>query len=241
MTVLIGFLICRPIAKNWDPTAAGHCGNRMAGYTAVSVVNVVIDCLMLVLPLPMVFRLQVKPGYKWALCGIFGIGLVTIVFSVIRLVSLRMIDFDDFSYTVPLVMAWTTAENGVIIMVASSALLRPVFDRMLGRLASLSGSRSKPSASANQCGCGTGASPSLEQEDRDKVFAGDGDTNQVGLSRASLTHPVHQEKEIADTHQPQSDGFLELGVLHPHSRSGLRTAGSRQPILNGPAALAEGK
>lgn len=76
MTVLIGFLICRPVQKNWDPTAEGTCGNQIAGYTAVSVVNVVVDVLMLFLPLPMVYRLQTRPGYKVGLFAIFSIGIV---------------------------------------------------------------------------------------------------------------------------------------------------------------------
>lgn len=183
MTVLIGFLICRPVSKNWNPTAQGVCGNRIAGYTAVSVVNVIIDCLMLVLPLPMIFRLQVKPGYKWALLGIFGIGIITIVFSAIRLASLKTVDFDDFSYTVPKVMIWTTAENGVIIIVASSALLRPVFDKMIGRLASLSGNRSKHETSDAQYACENGASRSLERDStarKEFIFTGNGERNQVG-------------------------------------------------------------
>jgi hypothetical protein len=46
MTVLIGFLICRPVQKNWDPTVAGKCGDQIAAYTAVSVVNVIIDVSM---------------------------------------------------------------------------------------------------------------------------------------------------------------------------------------------------
>lgn len=104
MTVLIGFLICRPVQKNWDPTSPGVCGNRIAGYTAVSVVNVIVDILMLILPLPMVFNLQVKSGYKVGLYSIFGVGIVTIIFSVIRLQSLNEINFDDFSYTVVPVM-----------------------------------------------------------------------------------------------------------------------------------------
>ncbi|KAJ4417303.1 hypothetical protein N0V82_006247 [Gnomoniopsis sp. IMI 355080] len=215
MTVLIGFLICRPLAKNWDPTAQGVCGNRIAGYTAVSVINVLVDCLMLILPLPMIFRLQVKPSHRWALLGIFGIGVITIVFSAIRLASIRTVDFDDFSYTVPMVMIWTTAENGVIIIVASSALLRPVFDKMLGRLTSLSGNRSKPMDSDVQYDCETGANRSLERESRVRkvsAFAGNGDGN-------------------------QSDDVLELGVMRPHSWSDIRTVGSRQPILKNPATL----
>lgn len=62
----------------------------------------------------------------------------TIIFSVIRLTSLNAIDFDDFSYTVVPVMIWTCAECGIAILVASSALLRPVFDKVFHRILSLS-------------------------------------------------------------------------------------------------------
>ena len=76
MTMLIGVLICRPIQKNWDPTAKGTCGDQIAGYTAVSIVNVVIDVAMCILPLPIIWTLQVKLPYKMALFGIFSIGVV---------------------------------------------------------------------------------------------------------------------------------------------------------------------
>ncbi|KAJ0124662.1 integral membrane protein [Diaporthe amygdali] len=149
MTVLIGFLICRPVQKNWDPTAEGTCGNQIAGYTAVSVVNVIVDVLMLLLPLPMVYKLQTRPGYKVGLFAIFSIGLVTIAFSTVRLTSLNSINFDDFSYTVIPVMTWTTAEAGVAILVASSALLRPVFDKMFHRILSLSSGKTPGPSNAS--------------------------------------------------------------------------------------------
>ncbi|KAK2606944.1 hypothetical protein N8I77_005663 [Diaporthe amygdali] len=149
MTVLIGFLICRPVQKNWDPTAEGTCGNQIAGYTAVSVVNVIVDVLMLLLPLPMVYKLQTRPGYKVGLFAIFSIGLVTIAFSAVRLTSLNSINFDDFSYTVIPVMTWTTAEAGVAILVASSALLRPVFDKMFHRILSLSSGKTPGPSNAS--------------------------------------------------------------------------------------------
>ncbi|KAI7783217.1 integral membrane protein [Diaporthe eres] len=131
----------KPFEKNWDPTAEGTCGNQIAGYTAVSVVNVIVDVLMLLLPLPMVYGLQTRPGYKVGLFAIFSIGIVTIAFSAVRLTSLNSIDFEDFSYTVIPVMTWTTAEAGVAILVASSALLRPVFDKLFHRILSLSSER----------------------------------------------------------------------------------------------------
>lgn len=76
MTLLIGLLVCRPIEKNWDPTAGGECGDQIAAYTAVSVVNVVVDVAMCLLPLPMIWGLHVKKPYKLALFGIFSIGIV---------------------------------------------------------------------------------------------------------------------------------------------------------------------
>lgn len=183
MTVLIGFLICRPVEKNWDPTAPGVCGDRISGYTAVSVVNVVVDILMLVLPLPMVFNLQVKQGYKIGLFSVFGIGIVTIIFSVIRLKSLNSIDFDDFSWTVVPVMTWTAAENAILIMVASSALLRPVFDKMFGRLLSLA-SRNRletgdqdPYGQNSRSGLGLGS-----RKRKEFIPVNDGDGNAVSTN-----------------------------------------------------------
>ncbi|KAF7550135.1 hypothetical protein G7Z17_g5908 [Cylindrodendrum hubeiense] len=136
MTLLIGLLICRPIQKNWDPTAVGTCGDQIAGYTAVSIVNVIVDVAMCLLPLPVIWGLQVKKPYKMALFGIFGIGIVSVIFAIVRLISLRKIDFDDFSYSVPEVITWTYAECGVVILVACSPLLRPIFDKLFRRFLS---------------------------------------------------------------------------------------------------------
>lgn len=192
-TLLIGFLICRPVQKNWDPTAPGVCGSRVAGYTSVSVVNVIIDCLMLILPLPMVFNLQVKNGYKIGLFSIFSIGIVTIVFSVIRLKSLRSIDFNDFSYTVVPVMTWTTAENGVIIMVASSALLRPVFDKVFSNLLSLSGSKNRLGGTSDQYPYGQNSRPGMRRGSRIRkefISVNDGDVNGVCPSLTRILVPT---------------------------------------------------
>ncbi|KAH7136725.1 hypothetical protein B0J13DRAFT_625367 [Dactylonectria estremocensis] len=136
MTLLIGLLICRPIQKNWDPTADGTCGDQIAGYTAVSIINVIVDVAMCLLPIPVIWGLQVKKPYKMALFGIFGIGVVSVIFAIIRLISLRKIDFDDFSYSVPEVITWTYAECGVVILVACSPLLRPIFDKLFRRFLS---------------------------------------------------------------------------------------------------------
>lgn len=67
----------------------------------------------------------------------------SVVFAVLRLLSLRDLDFDDFSYTVPSVVTWTAAETGVVILVACSPLLRPIFDKLFRRFLSSGRSRNQ--------------------------------------------------------------------------------------------------
>jgi hypothetical protein len=53
MTILIGVLICKPISALWDPLS-GTCGDQNAGLAAVSGIELVIDALIILLPLPVV-------------------------------------------------------------------------------------------------------------------------------------------------------------------------------------------
>ncbi|KAF6790390.1 integral membrane protein [Colletotrichum sojae] len=137
MTILIGLLICRPIAMQWDPTIpGGECGDQIAGFAAVGVVDLIVDLVIFILPIPMVLKLQVSKAHRLALVSIFGAGVLTIVFGGLRLASVFTVDFLDFSYTSPNAMTWSSAEMGVALMVSSSPILRPVFDRVFGRFIS---------------------------------------------------------------------------------------------------------
>ena len=74
-TVLTAFLICRPFAFNWDKVIAkGHCGNSSAYYLSTGIVNLFIDIAIVVLPLPLLWGLQMKTSRKLALTGIFSLG-----------------------------------------------------------------------------------------------------------------------------------------------------------------------
>ncbi len=51
---------CVPIAYGWNPTIpGGHCADRDAGYLAVGVIDPVTDLLILLLPLLMIYHLQI--------------------------------------------------------------------------------------------------------------------------------------------------------------------------------------
>lgn len=53
---------CRPIHKAWDQEVPGTCIDPFAGYTANAVPNVVTDILILLLPMPILWKL--KTGWK---------------------------------------------------------------------------------------------------------------------------------------------------------------------------------
>lgn len=88
--VLQIFLICRPLAMNWDPTAEGQCGNRPVTYAIIGAINIATDITTLLLPVPIVWRLQLADRVKLAVTGIFCIGLLY-VFRFRQLPSSRLL------------------------------------------------------------------------------------------------------------------------------------------------------
>ena len=57
--VLATMLICRPLSYNWDRAEKGTCGHRTALYLGGGISNLLIDVSMVVLPMPMLWSLQV--------------------------------------------------------------------------------------------------------------------------------------------------------------------------------------
>ena len=77
MTILIGFLLCRPLDYNWNllPTT-GHCGNQRSAYAAVCVIDIVTDVAILILPMSMIWRLQLATPRKVALTAVLCLGVL---------------------------------------------------------------------------------------------------------------------------------------------------------------------
>lgn len=66
---------CSPISYGWDRSIDnGSCIHQMVFYRAVSPLNVLTGVLILVLPMPLVWRLHAPRGQKLALTGVFLLG-----------------------------------------------------------------------------------------------------------------------------------------------------------------------
>jgi hypothetical protein len=87
--ILCSFLLCRPFAFNWNQTIPdGHCGNQILSYEVTGALNICTDVIVLCLPLPVIWNLQMKVANKIGLFGIFTVGFFVCIVSVIRLITL---------------------------------------------------------------------------------------------------------------------------------------------------------
>lgn len=66
---------CMPIAYNWDTTiAGGYCINYGAVALIAAALNIVTDFTLLLMPIPLVWRLQTSKQRKWQIILTFAMG-----------------------------------------------------------------------------------------------------------------------------------------------------------------------
>ena len=58
------FVICRPMAMDWNAHINGTCGNQVVSYVVLEVLGLLLDFVILVLPLPILWRLQMPSRTK---------------------------------------------------------------------------------------------------------------------------------------------------------------------------------
>jgi len=125
---ILTLVTCKPIAFNWDITiVGGSCGDRMAAYRWISIPNILTDLFMLVLPLPVVWKLQTGNTQKIGLTATFLTGSIGLITSILRFVTFFTVDlFADPTFNVVQTMTWTCAEPGVYFIAACLPSLRPL-------------------------------------------------------------------------------------------------------------------
>lgn len=73
-TIIAGLLICRPLALNWDQTLEGSCGDQILSYNITGSLNLATDIMVLLLPLPYLWKLKMQLYKKLVLGATFSLG-----------------------------------------------------------------------------------------------------------------------------------------------------------------------
>ncbi|KAM0801099.1 hypothetical protein BDR22DRAFT_888768 [Usnea florida] len=83
--VIADCLICRPITYRWAPSMVnGSCGDQKSLDMYVAVMNLLLDVEIVILPMPIVWRLRMARSKKMALSGMFGMGVIICATTVYR-------------------------------------------------------------------------------------------------------------------------------------------------------------
>ena len=81
VVILEVFLICRPLAVDWNPHVDGKCGDQIVSYLVLEILGLLIDLTILVTPLPAIARLKMDWRRKMSIAAVFSIGALSVLFS----------------------------------------------------------------------------------------------------------------------------------------------------------------
>ncbi|KAJ6179618.1 hypothetical protein N7519_010079 [Penicillium mononematosum] len=126
---------CSPIAYTWDKTiVGGSCFNQEAFFRYVSPPNILTDVLVLIMPLPYVWKLHAHVGHKVALTGVFLLGSLGTVASILRMtIFFQESALTDPTWTSVKLGIWTILESGIIIIAACLPPSWPLVSKILRR------------------------------------------------------------------------------------------------------------
>ena len=65
---------CTPLKATWDITIPGKCIDRTAVYVALAALNIITDVVLLIVPIPMVIKLQMPTVQKIGVTILFTLG-----------------------------------------------------------------------------------------------------------------------------------------------------------------------
>ncbi|KAJ5629807.1 hypothetical protein N7528_003464 [Penicillium herquei] len=134
--ILSGCFTCMPTKKLWDPTVPGACMDLGKYYYGLQIPNIATDAMILVMPMHTVWNLPISRTQKMGLSGIFIVGLLTLAFDIVRLISLIDLSTsgDDITYNQVNPSVWTCIEPAVGIVAACLSNMRPLFKIMHERV-----------------------------------------------------------------------------------------------------------
>ena len=89
--------LCQPLASFWDKSIHGKCGSLVLTYQIRTIIITVEDIVVLVLPMRMLWRLQVATTKKIGAIFIFGIGFGICLVYGVHLKYATVLRMDDIT------------------------------------------------------------------------------------------------------------------------------------------------
>jgi hypothetical protein len=160
-TQLITVFACIPIEAGWNPLlmATAKCVNYAVLSISSSAVGIATDLAVLILPIPLVMKLQLKPYLKAIVIGVFVVGSCACIVTIVRLpLTISLITSQDLSYDAVSVWITTHVELTVGLFATSLPAYRP-FLPYIGRIFGLTWAGTPSQSSKYRPNGGSGIKP----------------------------------------------------------------------------------
>ena len=124
--------LCVPVKHLWDPDVPAHCGNRHSLGILEPIPWIATDLVILIMPLPVVWQLQLPTVQRVGLGGLFLLGGFALVSSCVRYSTL-FFTYEDLTWEITSAAIWTVIEANVTIIAACLIVSRPWFLKIYPR------------------------------------------------------------------------------------------------------------
>ncbi|KAJ5703798.1 hypothetical protein N7493_010936 [Penicillium malachiteum] len=131
--VTSGFVFCVPISAFWELNRndKSHCLPMGPVWYSNSAMQIVSDIVIMILPMPVLSKLQLPFKQKAGIILVFGLGVFVIATSSARLYELStMVNGTDFTEKNAEAAVWSSLEANVSIICACMPPLHPLLSRL---------------------------------------------------------------------------------------------------------------
>ncbi|KAJ4412431.1 hypothetical protein N0V85_003703 [Neurospora sp. IMI 360204] len=200
-TVFGTFFTCWPINLWWEVVRRegrpeGVCMDKNIITFANAGINIASDLVLAIIPIPLLWKLQIPKKQKFILTSLFGLGMFASVMSIVRLSSLQQIGAapaEEQSVMGVSIAIWSCIEVNIAIMCASAPALKPlaikVFPKML--LSDLY-AKTRGAYHASKSKFGGGSSGKHGADGKSHAVGGGGSTSEQSGNRSHYVQRTHK-------------------------------------------------
>ncbi|EKG14732.1 hypothetical protein MPH_08007 [Macrophomina phaseolina MS6] len=139
LCALFDFIRCDPVAGVWNPTIKAYCWMGTEAFTdlsvGVGVTSVICDFVLALLPWAILWRLNMKTKEKRLIGISMSLGVFAGASGIVRAIELkRLSGRADYTYESVSPILWSSTELCITLCTASMPMLRPLLNKLRGRV-----------------------------------------------------------------------------------------------------------
>ncbi|KAH7124487.1 hypothetical protein EDB81DRAFT_911243 [Dactylonectria macrodidyma] len=127
---LVSMLLCLPFKKLWQPDIPGHCIDVNTFYMFNTSTNIVFDIAIYIMPLHILWNLNLPKRQRMALVLVFALGFVVLIASVFRLVTLVHLLYSP-NWTTVKSLNWSSVEIHLALVLSCTGAFKTLIQRFL--------------------------------------------------------------------------------------------------------------